>query len=144
MNLLGKFLSSSAVPIFFYTLLVVAIFSLFFPRLILKFRTRKPRLYIAISGILITIAVLFQFPVLFGGMWGLVKYVETDLWPIIKVAKVFLILLYPAIFFVSLFTQSRKNNENIAFGIATFTSLILSPILFFTFVWILDKLFLKT
>lgn len=139
MNIYGYLFSFLTGPVLI-VLFIAALVALFLPLKFISFKTRLPVLYY--TGLIL--ALFVQFPLLFGGCWGLgMQYAESKLSKIIDISYVGLIVLYIMLFFLSFVIQGKKKElEQISTGTALFASLILSPLIHLVFMSILGKLLL--
>lgn len=136
MNILGYIFSFLINEFVLGVLFLMALFALFFPGGALSFKKKMPIIFYLI----LFFAVAVQFPVWFGGLWGIgIKYLEQPVSA--RVTNILLLvvpLLYVLVFAFSSFMQSKKNSlSTISFGISFFTSLILAPFLYFLLVYII-------
>jgi hypothetical protein len=104
---------------------IIALAAMFLPHRVIALKTKFPGVF----WFILALAVCIQFPLLFGGCWGLgMKYAENR--PMSKVVDVSFVLLpfiYLGVFVASLVIQGRRKNADISFAIAAFSSLVLSP-----------------
>ncbi|MDP3703452.1 MAG: hypothetical protein Q8R78_03605 [Candidatus Omnitrophota bacterium] len=110
----------------FLILIPIALVAFVFPPFLVSFQKRHPGLF----RLVLILALIVQFPVLFLGSWGLGMMHDGRTWgKIVDGSYAVLPFLYIAIFFLSLLMQGRKGRTEVSFGVAGLSSLVLSPFL---------------
>ena len=108
---------------------IVAIAAMFLPSRAIAFKIKYPWAF----WFILVLALCIQFPMLFGGCWGLgMKYAESR--PMNKIVDASFMLLpfvYLGVFVASLTIQGRRKNADMSFAVAAFSSLGLSPFIGF-------------
>ena len=129
MNVWGHVFSFLTNSLLLVGLIIVAIAAVLSPHQVIAFKTKYPGVF----WFVLVLALCIQFPLLFGGCWGLgMKYAENQ--PMSKVVDASFALLpvvYAAVFVVSLAIQGRRKDAKMSFAVATFSSLVLSPFIGF-------------
>jgi hypothetical protein len=108
---------------------IAAIAATFLPRRVIALKAKYP----AVFWFILVLALSIQFPLLFGGCWGLgMKYAENrPMGTVVDASFAWLPFVYVGVFMASWAIQSRKKNADISFAVATFSSLVLSPFIGF-------------
>ena len=119
-------------------LIIIAIVTLCFPDRIIEFKAKYPGIFWFILGL----AVCIQFPLLFGGCWGLgMKYVENrPMSQVVDMTFTLLPVIYIGLFFVSLGIQGRKKQATLSSPVAALSSLVLSPFVGFLVIELLGTI----
>jgi hypothetical protein len=121
-------------------LLLLAVASLLFPVKAVTFKRDHPMVF----TILLMVAVLIQLPLLAGGWWGASMRCAEHTAMARTVDYTFIALLpilYVAIGVISVRIQaSRKELKTASAGMAFFASLIISPLLYFVLVAVLERM----
>ncbi len=139
MNIINYIFSLLTGPVLIL-LFIMALIAILLPVKFISLKTKYPIPYY----IVLTLGFLIQFPLLFLGCWGLgMLYAESKFGRIVDVSYLGLIILYISIFFLSSFIQGRKKEiKKISLGTALFTSLILSPAIYFACMHLFGKILL--
>lgn len=137
MNIYGYIFSFLEGPVLIL-LFIISLIALFLPVKFVSLKIKFPIPYY----IILILAILVQFPLLFYGCWGLgMQYAESKFSKMVDISYVGLIVLYIAIFFISLLIQGKKKEiEQISLGSALFASLVLSPLIHLVFMTVLGKI----
>ena len=137
MNVWGHVFSFLTNSLLLVGLIIVAIAAMLSPHQVIAFKTKYPGVF----WFVLVLALCIQFPLLFGGCWGLgMKYAENrPMSKIVEASFALLPLIYLGVCFVSLMIQGRRKNTQISFAVAGFSSLILSPFIVFLGIELLGR-----
>ena len=129
MNIYGHVFSFFTNPWLLLGLGIAALAAMFLPHRVIALKTKYPGVFWSI----LVLALCIQFPLLFGGCWGLgMKYAESrPMGKVVDASFAWFPFVYLGVFVVSLAIQSRRKHADISFAVATFSSLVLSPFIGF-------------